>query len=58
VELPGGVLRVSDTAEGLVLEGPAEITEVVTLDATAVGRLSGAVADGWTLGQDGGAGRP
>jgi len=58
VELPGGVLRIRDTPEGLVLEGPAEITEVVTLDATAVARLSGAVADGWTLGQDGGADTP
>ncbi len=58
VELAGGVLRISDTAEGLVLEGPAEITGVVTLGAADVAGLAGAVADGWALGQDGGAGTP
>jgi diaminopimelate epimerase len=58
VELPGGVLRISATEDGLVLEGPAEITAVVTLDASDVARLDGALADGWALGPDGGADTP
>jgi diaminopimelate epimerase len=58
VELPGGVLRITATDDGLVLEGPAEITAVVTLDASDVARLAGAAADGWALGPDGGADTP
>jgi diaminopimelate epimerase len=47
VRLPGGVLRISDTLEGLVLEGPAEITNIVTLDAARLAQLPAATADGW-----------
>jgi diaminopimelate epimerase len=56
VELPGGVLRVSDTPDGLVLEGPAEVTAVVTLDPAWIARVPAAVTDGWGAAADGGAG--
>jgi diaminopimelate epimerase len=49
VVLPGGVLTVRDTSDGLVLEGPAEITEVVSLDAAWLERVPAAVADGWAM---------
>lgn len=49
VELPGGVLRVSDTPDGLVLEGPARITELVTLDAAWLAEVPAATADGWAM---------
>jgi diaminopimelate epimerase len=57
VELPGGTLRVSDGPDGLVLEGPARITGVVTFDGDRAARVPGAIADGWAELPDGGAGR-
>jgi len=58
VELPGGVLRVTDTLEGLVLEGPARITSVVTYDATRLAGLPGATDGGWGTVKGGGADTP
>jgi diaminopimelate epimerase len=57
VELPGGVLRVSETPDGLVLEGPARITSVDSLDESWLAALPGALDGGWLSSQDGGADR-
>jgi diaminopimelate epimerase len=48
VEVPGGVLRVTDTGDDLVLEGPAVITAVHHADAAWLASVPAAAADGWS----------
>jgi len=48
VEVPGGVLRVTDTGDDLVLEGPAVITAVHHADAAWLASVPAVAADGWS----------
>jgi diaminopimelate epimerase len=48
VEVPGGTLRVTDTGDDLLLEGPAEITAVHQVDDAWLTRVPAAAADGWS----------
>jgi diaminopimelate epimerase len=48
VELPGGTLVIEVGADGLVLEGPAEVVGTVVLDEGWLARVPDADADGWT----------
>ena len=47
VHLPGGVLTVRDVDGVLELEGPAEITEVITADDPRLVGLPALASDGW-----------
>lgn len=48
VEVRGGVLRVTDTGDDLVLEGPAQITGVHHADAAWFASIPAAAVDGWS----------
>jgi diaminopimelate epimerase len=48
VEVPGGVLRVTDTGDDLVLEGPARITAIHHVDAAWSASVPAVAADGWS----------
>ena len=47
VHLPGGVLTVRDLGDGLELEGPAEVVEVLGADDPRLSGIGALAADGW-----------
>lgn len=50
VHLPGGVLTVRDLGDGLELEGPAEVVEVLAVDDPRLAGVADLSADGWVTG--------
>jgi diaminopimelate epimerase len=55
VHVPGGVLTVRVTPDGLILEGPAEIVEQIDLASESPVLVDLAAADGWHAGHPAGA---